>query len=213
MEESTRSRPFYRSPFFWSVILGCLTITFMRPFLRHIPEPPPVIGEIPMFSLVAADGRPFGSEDLAGQVYVANFFFTRCTSICPLLIRNTAELQDHFERNGIEDIRLISISVDPEYDRPEVLKAYGKTHGVNPERWTLLTGERDLIRRVVEGGFMTAMGSVEETGPGLVDIAHTGKMVLVDRQGRIRGYYDSDEMGLDEVYHRSQHVANEDRQR
>ncbi len=178
--------------------------------LRRGPAPPPVLGQLPEFRLTEPRGEAFGTAELEGQVYVANFFFTRCVSICPLLTAAMGRLQQRYDEAGVEGIRLVSISVDPEYDSPERLREYGEKHGVDPRRWTLLTGEADEIQRLVGEGFRTPLGEPETSG-GLMDIAHTGKLVLVDGRGAIRGYYDSDATGLDEIFHRSRHILPESR--
>jgi protein SCO1/2 len=202
-----------RNPYIWGFIIGIVTLTAIRPLLRRIPEPPPVLSTLPEFTLSGVDGKPFGSRDLAGQVYVVNFFFTRCGSICPAIMRGVGRLQAGFAERGIEGIRLVSISVDPAYDTPEVLKEYGASHGVDPTRWTLLTGDQERVRTLVVDGFKTPMERAPDGGPTLVEVAHTGKLVLVDAHGRIRGYYDSDDLGLDEVYNRAQHVLRQERER
>lgn len=206
-----RRRSLFRNPFVWAFFAGIITITLMRPLLRREPPPPPVIGQLPEYSLVDSSGQAFGSVDLAGQVYVTNFIFTRCTSICPLLTRAMGRLQQRYDENGVEGLRLVSITVDPEYDTPGRLRQYAESHDADPGRWVFLTGDPERIRQVVEGGFKTAVGEAQATGGDLIDIAHSGKFVLVDGQGGIRGYYDSDELGLDEIYHRSLHVLEQQR--
>ena len=199
---------FLKNPFLWWFIIGIVTLTAIRPMLRRVPEPPQVIGQVPAFTLTAADGHPFGSEDLRGQVYIASFFFTRCRTICPAIMHGMHRLQDGFTQRNITGVRLVSISVDPEYDTPEVLRAYATELGVDPARWTLLTGDVDKVRAAVIQGFKTPMEAAPSPAEGLIDIAHTGTVVLVDGTGGIRGYYGTDEMGLDEVYNRAQHVAS-----
>ena len=199
--------PWYKSPYFWFFILGCVTITALRPFLRHVPDPPPVLGPAPAFHMVDQTGRPFGSDELRGQVYVASFFFTRCTSICPKLMYQVRTLQDRFKNEHQEGIHLVSISVDPENDTAENLASYAANIGVDPQRWTLLSGEKEHLTEILEKGFKVPLGE-KMTSPTAIDIAHTGKLVLVDKQGRIRGYYDSDPLGLDEVFFRAQHVRD-----
>ena len=206
------ARAVFRSPYVWGLLIGIVTLTLIRPLLRHIPEPPPVLSQLPEFSLVGIDGKPYGSAELRGQVYVANFFFTSCRSICPAIMKGVARLQDGFAARNITGIRLVSISVDPERDTPEVLGAYGKETGVDPHRWTLLTGDPEQVRRLVVDGFKTPVITPLPGSPGPIDIAHTGKLVLVDGFGRIRGYYGTDEMGLDEVYNRAQHVLSQKRE-
>ena len=206
------ARGVLRNPYVWGFVIGIATLTLIRPLLRHIPEPPPVLSQLPAFSLVGMDGKPYGSAELRGQVYVANFFFTSCRSICPAIMQGMARLQAGFAERGIRGIRLVSISVDPEHDRPEVLSMYAKGMGVDPERWTLLTGDAERVRSLVVDGFKTPMVSAPAGGPEPIDIAHTGKLVLVDGLGRIRGYYDTNEMALDEVYNRAQHVLRQERE-
>ena len=209
------ARAVFRSPYVWGLLIGIVTLTLIRPLLRHIPEPPPVLSQLPEFSLVGVDGKPYGSAELRGQVYVVNFFFTSCRSICPAIMKGVARLQDGFVQRNINGIRLVSISVDPEHDTPEVLKEFAKGLGVDPVRWTLLTGDPAAVRRLVVFGFKTPVVPELPGAPGApepIDIAHTGKLVLVDGAGRIRGYYDSDDSGLDEVYNRAQHVLRQERE-
>jgi protein SCO1/2 len=201
----------WRNPWVWAFVLGCLTLTALRPFLRHVPEPPPVLSRLPEWTLTSQDGRPFGSADLRGQVYVANFFFTSCTSVCPPLMAATRRLDDRLREGSERGILIVSVTVDPERDTPERLRQYAREMRIDTTRWTLLTGERADLVRLLEGGFKVPVGVPETAGasPSLVDIAHSGKLVLVDRQGGIRGYYDSTPMGLDEVFHRARHVRDQ----
>jgi len=210
-DQPSGGRGILRNPFIWYFFVGVIVLTLMRPLLRREPQPPPVIGQLPHYSLVDTSGRSFGSEELAGQVYVTSFIFTRCTSICPLLSRAMASLQQRYDDEGVEGIRLVSITIDPEYDTPERLAEYAAAHRADPRRWTFLTGEEDQIVDLVEKGFKTAVGQPEMAGDDLIDIAHSGHLVIVDGQGGIRGYYGSDEQGLDEVFHRSQHVLKQQR--
>ena len=195
-----------RNPFVWAFFIGITTLTLIRPLLRFEPAPPPVIGQVPSFSLVNREGEGFGSAELEGEAYVASFFFTQCPSICPGLMQAMSRLQNRYREAGVEKVRLVSITVDPAHDTPERLRKYPSLYEVDPARWSLLTGDPEKIRHLIEKGFKTPMGARTEIGGGLHDIAHKGKVVLVDPSGRIRGYYDSDRPGLDEVFHRSQHV-------
>ena len=202
-------RQLFRNPFFWAFVVGCGVITSMRPLLRRIPAPPPVLRQIPPFTLVDATGKPFGSDDLRGHVYVASFFFTGCPSICPTLMKDLARLQDRFRREGLDTIRLVSITVDPEHDTPHELGAAVERYGVDPARWILLTGPRPSIRALAIDGFQVPLGEPENTEGGLFDIAHTGKLLLVDASGALRGYYDTGDLGIDEVFWRSKRVVEE----
>jgi protein SCO1/2 len=204
--------PVWRNPFVIAFLAGIVTLTLIRPLLRHEPEPPPVLSQLPAFSLTDQDGKPFGSAELKGQVYIASFFFTRCPSICPKLMHDVLKLQDGFDSRGIEGIRLVSITVDPENDTPPVLKQYGQLLKANPARWTFLTGPTDEVESLVVGGFKTPMDRGQSSTDTAMDIAHTGKIVLVDGSGRIRGYYGTDESGLDEVFNRAQHVLKQQKE-
>lgn len=200
-----------RNPYFIAAIAGMITIPLLRPCMRHVPEPLPVTQEIPEFALIDQDGNPFGSAELEGTIYVVNFFFSSCPSICPQLMTAMADLQDLVQQSG-NDIHLVSITVDPENDTPEVLRAYGEEYGADFERWHLLTGDRDDIVALVVGGFKTAVGErTELEDPSVYDITHSAKLILVDGQGRQRGpYFDADEEGVDEIFHRAHHVLFEE---
>ncbi len=209
MEAAARV-PIWRNPFVIAFVVGCVTVTLMRPLLRYEPKPPPILSTLPEFSLVDTSGRPFGSADLRGQVWIASFFFTRCPSVCPLLMQHMAELEKRYADDGIQGIRLVSITVDPAYDTPAVLRDAEPRYGVDPARWTLLTGAPDAVRTLLRDGFRVP--GFESAASANGDIPHTTKVVLVDPSGNVRGYYDTDADGLDEVYWRAQHVLKEARE-
>jgi protein SCO1/2 len=202
-----------RNPFLWAFVAGIVCLTAIRPLLRHEPEPPGVLWRLPAFRLIAEDGSTFSKDDLAGRVWVANLFFTRCTSICPHLTRSMSALQRRYDEAGVDSVRLLSITVDPEYDSPGQLRAYARDHGIDTKRWRLLTGDRERIRALVVGGLHAAMGDPPADGADLFDIAHAGHLFLVDADGGVRGFYATDAAGLDEVFHRSRHVLDEQRRR
>ena len=215
-----RLRSLLRSPWFWATVMALITIPAMRPLLRYEPAPPPVLYQLPQFRLVDSSGAAYGSAELAGQVYVADFIFTRCGSICPLLTRAMQSLDERYREAGVDGVRLVSISVDPAYDTPEVLRTYEQAYGLDPARFRLLTGPEADIRALITSGFrldyddgtdsaVPAADSAESED--LIELAHTGKLFLVDQRGAVRGLYSIDEEGLDEVFHRSQHVLNERR--
>ena len=206
MEQST---PFWRNPYVWGFLIGIVALTAMRPLLRRDPPPPPVLGRLPVFELIDQDGNPFGTNEMAGKVWVVDFIFTRCRTFCPIMSRRMAKLQEGYDLYEVGEVGLLSITVDPEYDTPEVLAGYAETHGADPRRWRFLTGPGDEIYSLVVDGFKLHVARLEPGGDDLVDIAHSQKLILVDGQGNIRGYYDSDEEGVDEVFHRSRHVVRE----
>jgi protein SCO1 len=149
----------------------------------------PVLGTLPAFTLKSERGVPFGTADLRGKAWVANFIFTRCPTVCPLLTRKMASLQPRAQELG-GALHLVSFSVDPEYDSPEVLRAYAAKQGADPLRWTFLTGGPEAIRATVVDGLKTSLGR-EGPPENFAGIFHGSHFVLIDGAGRIRGYYDS----------------------
>jgi len=153
-----------------------------------------VYGRVSGFKLIDQDGKNVTLEDLRGVIWVADFVFTRCAGPCPLMSSRMAELQKALQ--GVDGVKLVSISVDPKHDRPELLKEYAKRYGAKPEVWTFLTGDQKQIFAMITKEFK--MG-VSEAGsnPSEEPIIHGTHFVLVDGEGRIRGYYRVDDSGLD----------------
>lgn len=199
-------RRLLRSPWFWAAVLGLGTIPLLRPLLRRVPDPPPVLYQLPDYRLVDQHGHAFGSAELRGRVHAVAFFFTRCPSICPKLTRAMRTLQRRYQRYEVA-VRLVSISVDPEHDTPEVLTAYAKKHRADLSSWAFLTGPAKDVQRLVTSGFKTHLGQPRTNPAGMMDIAHAGAIALVDRNGGVRGFFRTDEQGLDELFHRSIHVS------
>lgn len=184
-------------------------ITVMRPFLIRRPPPPEIIGEVPAFTLVDQDGDRFTREQLIEEdkTWIVGFVFTRCTTTCPAVSRAMLMVQEQIARSRLEDhVELVSISVDPEYDTPEVLEAYADAIGADRSNWRFVTGEREAIEDFVVDGFKLAVGEPGRDDAGVFDIAHSVKLALVDRFGNIRGYYSIDDEGLAELYHRTVRV-------
>jgi len=165
-----------------------------------------VFGNVTDFSLIERSGRQVGLLDLAGKVWITNFIYTHCPDTCPLQTAQMAKLQADFAEE--KALRLVSITVDPERDTVLVLSQYAKRYGADPERWLFLTGEKKTIYRLALESFRLSVVDPAEGvkswlfGPIPV-LAHHGEMgkqfihssrfVLVDRQARIRGYYQSAE--------------------
>ena len=153
----------------------------------------PLLGSLPEFSLVAHDGSPVSRARLAGTPFVADFIFTRCGGACPAMTAQMARLQTELPPGTA----LVSFTVDPVFDTPEVLARYAASHGARPG-WLFVTGSRSALYGLATVGFKLAAMEVPpeerrtgEDGPFL----HSSKLVLVDAQGRIRGYYDSESAG------------------
>jgi protoheme IX farnesyltransferase len=162
---------------------------------RTAPPPLPVLGTVPEAHLVAETGRPFTTSSLRGKPWVASFVFTRCVSICPRIGRALTEVQAESAKRGL-GLAIVSISVDPEFDTPERMAAWGRRFGANPSTWTLLTGSDVAINQAVVQGFKLPIGTPEKQADGSFEILHSGRLVLVDGERRIRAYHDSDEEGV-----------------
>lgn len=148
-----------------------------------------VLSTLPPFELTAEDGNSFGSEHLRGKVWIATFIFTRCSYTCPAQMAEFRRIQEQLSGHPArDDIHLVSITVDPKYDTPEVLQAYADKSSANPTRWKFLTGRRSDLWSLSKDGFKLSVFDSEENSDAL--IAHSQKFVLVDRHGRIRGYYE-----------------------
>lgn len=190
-------------------VAGIVTITGLRGRLRNIPEPPPVLYTLPAYELVDHHGERFGPDTLAGKVWVAGFVFTSCPSTCPAVTRAMGSLRDRFDRLGI-DVEMVSFTVDPARDTPEVLAAYAEKVGATSPRWRFVTGTPDQVTALVRHGFKLGMDAKPAADGSLFDIAHSTQLALVDTDGGVRGFYDIEpDGGLDEIFHRSQHVMAE----
>ena len=139
----------------------------------------PVIGNIPDFEFVNSEGETITLTSLKGKVWVADFIFTTCNMACPIMTGNMNIIHKKYKQN--DDVRLVSISVYPEYDTPEVLTKYAAQYNANTNRWYFLTGEESTVQEVIKDGFK--IGDYEDI------IFHSEKFALVDRSGMIRAYY------------------------
>ena len=146
-----------------------------------------VLGEAPEFSLTERSGSEMGLADLKDSPWIANFIFTNCQGPCPMLSSRMADLQRQTER--FAGVRLVSFSVDPEHDTPEVLSEYAMAFGAHPDRWLFLTGSREDIYQTVVKGFKLGLDFGDDPGPSAGVITHTTRFVLIDAAGKIRGYY------------------------
>lgn len=175
----------------WGFLVLALVAVAAATLLQRMrqPEPLPVYGKLPAFSLVNRDGRTIRLEDLAGAAWAADFIFTRCPASCPMMSARMSRLERSLPRDL--DVLLVSISVDPGHDTPEVLERYAKKYQA-PERWLFLTGEREEVRKLSVEGFK--LGLDMDPPPGMAGpepILHSTRFVLVDGEGQIRGYYEA----------------------
>ncbi|MFP5492420.1 MAG: SCO family protein [Bacteriovoracia bacterium] len=186
------------SKLFW---LGLIGFFFAYPMLksiqRELPAELPILSTLPEFNLTDENGRSYGTEDLRGKVYIANFMFTTCTTSCPTLLKEVQMVQ-HRMRGVIDRAAIVSISVDPTVDTPEVLYQVARERKANPNVWRFLTGDSAVIKTLLVDGFKVPMGD-KEIADNVMDVAHSNKLVLVDQEGRIRGYYSADKDGVNQL--------------
>jgi protein SCO1/2 len=184
-------------PAFWIVAVALLFgVPLGRSLARRVPPAQPVLGTLPDFTLTDQEGHPFGTKDLAGKVWVADFIFTGCQASCPMLSQKMAEVAKRARHLG-PDLHLVSLTVDPETDTPARLAEYAARYGASPRKWSFLTGAMTDIQAAVTGGFKIGMGR-EKSGE-FWEIFHGEQLVLVDRQLRIRGYFPATPEGLDRL--------------
>ena len=137
---------------------------------------------VPDFSLINQQGKSLTLSDMVGKIWVADFIFTNCPTICPAMTSEMARLQSEFVANPVY---FVSFSVDPERDTSKVLSRYAKEYGADDRRWHFLTGEKESIYELAKDGFSLAAG---HNGS---EILHSTRFVLVASDGRIYGNYDS----------------------
>lgn len=147
----------------------------------------PDAGPLPAFALTDQAGAPLTLERLRGSVWIASFVFTRCAGQCPLITSRMAGLQRVLA--GEPELHLVSFSVDPAHDTPEILAAYARRLGAW-DRWHWATGEPGAVASLARAGFRLG---VSEDGTAEEPITHSVRLVLVDRAGHVRGSYDSTE--------------------
>jgi cytochrome oxidase Cu insertion factor (SCO1/SenC/PrrC family) len=156
------------------------------------PEPPPVLGQVPDFALTNRDGRTVRLADLAGKPWIADFIFTRCPASCPVMTARMARLNRDLPEDSA--VRLVSFTVDPDHDTPQVLQQYAASFKA-PDRWLFLTGDKRALYHLSREGFKLGIEMNPQPATGSIEpILHSTRFVLVDGEGRIRGYYE----GFDE---------------
>ena len=164
------------------IIYGIVAVMLLVTFLfkeSSTLDDLPIIGSVPDFEFTDSNGETITREDMEGKVWVADFIFTTCTMACPIMTGNMNLIHKSFKDDN--NVRIISISVYPEYDTPEVLKEYASRYNANTDRWHFLTGPEESVKNIIKTGFK--IGDYEDI------IFHSEKFALVDVRGNIRGYY------------------------
>ncbi|MEM1353503.1 MAG: SCO family protein [Planctomycetota bacterium] len=188
-----------------TAVIAAVVFNPPEPPSRLLPEPLPA----PSFSVVGSDGQPLNQDDLRGRVWVCDFFLTRCTGVCPLLGQVMSELAWELEQDpALRDVQLISFSVDPVHDRPEILAGYRASYlptwaavagrdqfearrAAMQQRWRHVTAaqpDQAAFWAKVEADFKLMVGEADPADTS-TPISHSDRLVLIDKQGRIRGYY------------------------
>jgi protein SCO1/2 len=171
--------------FFAALLCGIPFLVFGFFSLRSLEQPHQldVLANVPAFQLVDNNGRSLELGQLKGYVWVADFIYTECPGPCPMMTAKLKRLQDRLA--GLPQFRLVSFTVDPEHDDPATLTAFAQKQGVDLANWIFVTGSQEKLNALSVNGFRLANEG---------RAAHSTKVVLVDTQARIRGYYD----GLDD---------------
>lgn len=151
--------------------------------------------KIPPFQFVNQAGDTITNKDYEGKVYIAEFFFTTCPTICPIMNKNLVGVQNEFKDKS--NFAIASFTIDPAHDTPEVLAEYAELHGIKHPNWHLLTGNREEIYELANSGFNIYAGEDEEVAGGF---AHQGLFALVDQEGYVRSR--TDRFGNPIVYYR-----------
>jgi len=151
--------------------------------------------KVPEFQFIDQDSLLVSDKDYLGKVYLVEFFFTSCPSICPVMTKNLVALQDYFSNQ--EEFGVASFTITPKYDTPEVLKAYAEKYGATDIDWHFMTGDQEEIYQLANSGFNIFAAEMPEAPGGF---EHSGLFALVDKQGYIRSR--KDEFGNPIVYYR-----------
>jgi protein SCO1/2 len=176
---AARMRRFgWAGAFLGFVLAVAMGYSMWQASLRRDVELLPVIRAVPEFSLTDQNGQTVTNADLRGKIWIADFIFTRCKGPCPLMTARMLEMQKALVKTP--EVKLVSVTVDPESDTPEELKAYAEANFADPNRWKFLTGDKTVIEKLVTEGFMQHLA--EENG----EPVHGTMFLIVDGNGMVR---------------------------
>ncbi len=183
------------SKLFWLIVVVFgLSIPIVKTLKRELPKPLPVLGRMGDFNLKNQFNKNVSQQDFLGKVVITNLIFTSCPSTCPEMSRKMQVIQKRVRGLG-QAISLLSISVDPKNDTPLVLEKYAKDYKANPYIWSFLTGEESELKKLILD--QLKLSYISSTN--LFEITHSEKFILVDSAGNVRGYYDSDQVGINQL--------------
>jgi protein SCO1/2 len=203
-------RPSFRAYFLWGFlgfVVAAVAFTFIYTEVHSSSTVSlPHLGAVPDFTLTERSGEKVPLSDLKGKVWIADFIFTNCAGSCPIMSSTMTNFQEQLK--DVKNILLVTFTVDPERDTPEVLMAYAELYRAAPSRWLFLTGEKQKIAYLTREGFRLALAT--DSASASEPIIHSTMFVLVDREGVIRGYYDStDEKILTKLINDARRLAGE----
>lgn len=179
------------SKLFWVIACAFLfAYPIAKSVNRNLPAELPVYSTVPDFRFTDENGNSYGTNELKGKVYIANFIFTSCTTACPILFKKIQTVQ-HRIRGVIDRAAIVSFTVDPDTDTSKVLFAKARELQANPVVWRFLTASLADTQKLLVDGFKVPVGN-KEIANNVMDVAHSNKLVLVDQEGKIRGYYSAD---------------------
>jgi protein SCO1/2 len=189
------------------IVVATILLAFLLSVLRYrsaTAQALPVLAEVAYFNLTNQQGQVYTMANLRGQVWVADIIFTRCAGPCPRMTRQMKELQDALPSTS--KARLVTLTTDPVFDTPQVLRLYGERFGMNPERWTFLTGSKDEIGKLATSSLkLTAIEKTPAERETPADLfIHSTIFVVVDKKGRLRGVFESSGEGIDPLRVKSQ---------
>jgi len=182
------------------MVIATVLLASLLSLLRYrtaLAQPLPILAEVADFRLTNQHDQVFTLANLRGQVWVADIIFTRCAGPCPRMTRQMKELQDALPATS--RARLVTLTTDPVFDTPQVLRLYGERFGAKPERWTFLTGSKDEIAKLATSSLkLTAIEKTPAERENPEDLfIHSTIFVVVDKKGRLRGIFESSGDGID----------------
>lgn len=186
-----------KNPYLWAFLIGIASLHIIKEMAMRRRHAPPPMAIVPEWQLVDQEGHPFGQKEMLGKVVVSNFFFTSCPSICPKITEAMKEIHQRFVKKP-EQVDFISITVDPEFDKPEILKSFMQKHNFYVANWHALTGTKEEVYDVVVNKMKVHMGEREAVhgAPGVYDIPHIGHLALFDQKGALRGLFKTESVEM-----------------
>jgi protein SCO1/2 len=199
-----------RHPWWFATIFGLILIPAIRPCTRHVPEPPPIFGILPELVLTDSRGETFGTENLKQKVWVLSFYQVPCDADCERTFESMKALKDRLVR-AKTPVSLLSIATAAPSETATIHKTFIRQSPAQEDAWPLTFGSQDVVTHLRE---MIAESTQKQFRPGQHEVAPvpsigSSRLILLDWRARIRGTYPATPLGVDEIFHRSQHVLRQ----